>query len=578
MDQKPWLIHYQDGVPPTLRPYPQRTLLDVVADTAKQRPDHTAVIFKGARLSYRKLERLSDALAAALADFGVKKGDRVALLLPNCPQLLIGQLGIWKAGGIASPMNPLYSEPELEELFRESGAEVALVLTPFYTRARTIQSRTSLRLLIATNIKEYLPTPMRFLFTLAKEKKEGHRITLQPGDVWLGDALRKYQGRPRPNIAVKPDDPAILLFTGGTTGTPKAAVGVHQGLLMSGMQFQAWFLGIMQPWKDRIFLSLPLFHVYAQAAVLPTALVGHHPLVLAPNPRDLNDTLDAIHKARPAFVPGVPTLFNALLNHPSVKAHKVDLTSVKLCISAAAPLMLETKQQFERLTGGHIIEGYALTESMCAAVATPPRGTYKLGSVGLPLPDVEVRIVDATTGERELEAGEMGEIVMRAPQVMRGYWNDPAETAQAIRNGWLFTGDLGYLDTDSYLFIVDRKKDLIKCGGFQVWPREVEEVLATHPAVAEVGVAGVSDVYSGEVVKAWVVLREGMSATGDELRDYCRARLSHYKAPKYVEFREALPKSMIGKILRRELVASEDVPAPSSAPESLEVAPVEAPA
>ncbi|MFN8471761.1 MAG: long-chain fatty acid--CoA ligase [Anaerolineae bacterium] len=573
MDRKPWLTHYEDGVPPTLRPYPQRTLVDVVADTAKQRPNHTAVLFKGARLSYRKLERLSDAFAAALVDFGVKKGDRVALLLPNTPQLIIGQLGVWKAGGIVSPMNPLYSELELEKLLGESGAEIALVLTPFYAKVKAIQPRTSLRLVIATNIKEYLPPHMRFLFTIAKEKKEGHRIVLQPEDVWLGDVLHKYQGRPRPNIAVQPDDPAILLFTGGTTGTPKAAVGLHQGLLMSGMQFQAWFLGIMEHWKDRIFLRLPLFHVYAQAAVLPTALVGHHPLILVPNPRDLDDTLATIHKARPAFVPGVPTLFNALLNHPEVKAHKVDLTSVKLCVSAAAPLMLETKQQFERLTGGHIIEGYALTESMCAAVATPPRGLYKRGAIGLPLPDVEVRIVDATAGEREMETGEIGEIVMRAPQIMSGYWNDPAETAEAIRDGWLFTGDLGYLDADGYLFIVDRKKDLIKCGGFQVWPREVEEVLATHPAVSEVGVAGVVDAHSGEAVKAWVVLREGQQATVDELRDYCRARLSHYKVPKYIEFKEALPKSMIGKILRRELVAGEGSAAPPS-PDPPEVTPV----
>ncbi|MFN8498489.1 MAG: long-chain fatty acid--CoA ligase [Anaerolineae bacterium] len=567
MDQKPWLTHYDDGVPPTLRPYPQRTLVDVIADTARQRPNHTALLFKGARMSYRQLERLSDAFASALVAFGVQKGDRVALLLPNTPQLIIAQVGAWKAGAIVAPINPLYSEPELADLLQTCGAEVVLTLTPYYAKVKAVQPRTRVRQVIATNIKEYLPPHLRILFTLAREKKEGHRITLRRGDLWLGDMLHKYRRHPRPRVVVQPDDAAILLFTGGTTGTPKAAVGSHQALLMSGMQFQAWFPGIMEHWKDRLFLSLPLFHVYAQAAVLPTALVGHHPIILVPNPRDLDDTLATIHKARPAFVPGVPTLFNALLNHPDVKAHKVDLTSVKLCISAAAPLMLETKQQFERLTGGHIIEGYALTESMCAAVATPPRGVYKRGAVGVPLPDVEVRIVDATLGQREMATGEIGEIVMRAPQIMRGYWQDPAETAQAIRDGWLFTGDLGYVDADGYLFIVDRKKDLIKCGGFQVWPREVEEVLATHPAVAEVGVAGVGDAHSGEAVKAWVVLREGERVTVEELRDYCRARLAHYKAPKYIEFKEALPKSMIGKILRRELVAADQLsqpPAPSA--------------
>ncbi|MFN8498708.1 MAG: AMP-binding protein [Anaerolineae bacterium] len=561
MNQRPWLLHYDSGVPPTLEPYPRRTLLDVVAEAAEQRPNHTALLFKGSRLSYRKLERLSDAFAAALAGLGLKKGERVAVMLPNSPQMVVGQLGAWKAGAIVTPINPLYSEAELEGLVRKCGAEIALVLTPYYAKVKAVQPRTNLRLVIATNIKEYLPAHLRFLFTVGKEKKEGHRIEIQAGDLWMSDLLHKYRSSRRPNVAVQPDDYALLLFTGGTTGSPKAAIGSHHGLLISGLQFQAWFRGIMIPWTDRVLLSLPLFHIYAQGAVLSTALVGHHPVVLVPNPRDLDATLATIHKERPAFLPGVPTLFNALLNHPQVKAHKAVFTSVKVCISAAAPLMLETKQQFERLTGGHIIEGYALTESMAAAVATPPRGMYKPGSAGLPLPDVDLRIMDAALGQRELGAGEIGEIAIHAPQIMRGYWNERGETAQAIRDEWLFTGDLGYLDGDGYLFIVDRKKDLIKCGGFQVWPREIEEVIATHPAVAEVGVAGVPDTYSGEAVKAWVVVRAGEQVTDQELRDYCRARLAHYKVPKHVEFRNNLPKSMIGKILRRELVAGEKVSA-----------------
>jgi long-chain acyl-CoA synthetase len=323
------------------------------------------------------------------------------------------------------------------------------------------------------------------------------------------------------------------------------------------MQFKAWFGQTLVDWEDSIMANMPLFHTYGQCGVMATALMGHHPLVLVPNPRDLDDMVATIRKTRPAFLPGVPTLFIALLNHPDVQAGKVDFKSIKLCISGAAPLMAETKQRFEALTGGRIVEGYALTESTMAGVVTPVHGAYKVGAVGLPLPDVEVRIADPETGQGSLPHGEVGEILMRAPQLMQGYWQRPEETANTIRDGWLYTGDLGYLDEDGYVHIVDRKKDVIKPSGFQVWPREVEEVIAAHSAVAEVGVAGVPDEYQGEAVKAWVVVQEGQQVTTDELRAYCREHLAAYKVPKHVEFRNALPKSMVGKVLRRELVAEE---------------------
>ena len=276
--------------------------------------------------------------------------------------------------------------------------------------------------------------------------------------------------------------------------------------------------------------------------------------------------LATIHKVHPAFLPGVPTLFIALLNHPKVVAGKADLRSLKLCLSGAAPLLAETKQRFEALTGGRIVEGYALTESMMAAVLTPIGGVYKVGSTGLPLPDVEIRIVDADTGKHDLPAATVGEVLIRAPQLMQGYWQNPAETANAIRDGWLYTGDLGYLDEDGYLFLVDRKKDVIKPSGFQVWPREVEEVIATHPAVAEVGVAGVPDAHSGEAVKAWVVLRQGQQVSAEELRAYCREKLTAYKVPKHIEFRDSLPKTLVGKVLRRELAAEMAGQAPAKEP------------
>jgi long-chain acyl-CoA synthetase len=551
--EKVWLKHYDEGMPYTLHPYPKRTLPDVVSEAARQRPHHPALLFKGARLSYGQLEQLSDAFAAALVALGVEKGERVALLLPNCPQFVIAQLGAWKAGAVVVPLNPLYTEHELTGMLADSGCQTALVLTPFYDKVKRVQTQTNLRRVIATNIKEYLPVHLRLLFSALKEKKGGHRIALQDGDLWLGDLLQKHAKAPRPEIVVRPQDPALFLFTGGTTGTPKAAVGTHHGLLISAMQFKAWFGGLIVDWEDVVMGNMPLFHIYGNVALLGSALLGRHPVALVPNPRDLDDLLATIQKERPALLPAVPTLLIGILSHPKVRAGKADIRSIKLCFSGASALLAETKNRFEAVTGGRLLEGYSLTEAMVASVATPIYGVYKPGSVGVPLPDVEVRILDADDSHRLLGAGEVGEIVIQAPQVMQGYWQRPAETADMLRDGWLFTGDLGYMDEDGYLFIVDRKKDLIKPSGFQVWPREVEEAIASHPAVAEVGVAGIPDSLRGEAVKAWVVLQEGQQVSGAEIRAYCRERLAAYKVPRHVEFRDSLPKTYIGKVLRREL-------------------------
>jgi long-chain acyl-CoA synthetase len=301
---------------------------------------------------------------------------------------------------------------------------------------------------------------------------------------------------------------------------------------------------------------MPNFHVYGNMA-MNCSFVARWTMTVVPNPRDIDDLVATIQKVRPACLHGVPTLFIALLNHPAVKAGKVDFKSMKICWSAAAPLMAETKHRFEALTGGWLVEAYAMTETMLAAICCPVHGAYKEGSVGVPLPDVDVRIVDVETGEQTLPSGQVGEIIIQAPQIMVGYWECPTETNDMIRNGWVYTGDLGYLDEDGYLFIVDRKKDLIKPGGFQVWPREVEEIIATHPAAAEVSVAGVPDDYQGEAVKAWIVLREGQQVTAEEIRAYCKDKLVGYKVPRSVEFRDTLPKTMVGKVLRRELVRGE---------------------
>ena len=353
-----------------------------------------------------------------------------------------------------------------------------------------------------------------------------------------------------------------MLMSGGTTGMPKAVVGLHRCLVAAGLQLSTWLHPPKGAPQDIALVPLPLFHVYACVGVQSHSIISRTPMALVPNPRDIDDLLKTIKTVRPTLFSAVPALFIALLNHPKVKNKSVDFSSIRACFSGAAPLMSATKTQFEELTGGRIVEGYSLTEAMMACIVNPLNGLNKAGSVGVPLPDVEVAIVDADSGTRFLPNGETGEIIVRAPQLMAGYFNNADETTRALRvhestgsRPWLHTGDLGYLDEDSFLFIVDRQKDLIKTSGYQVWPREVEEVLAAHPCVQEVGVAGVPDDVKGEVVKAWVVRRAGTTPSTEELRAYCKQHLAPYKSPVHVEFRESLPKTMAGKVLRRVLVA-----------------------
>jgi long-chain acyl-CoA synthetase len=558
-----WLANYDDGVPSTLEPYPSRSLSDYLRESAGRWPERPALLFKGSTITYQAVEQESNALGAALHDMGVKRGDRVGICLPNCPQFLIAEFAAWKVGAIVCPFNPTYSEREMEDALQTTGAETVVVLNRFYGKVKSIQSRTSVKRVIATGIKEYLPWTLRLAFTVLKEEKEGERINVAAGDFRFAALLRRFRGSAPPVSETSLDDPAVILMSGGTTGTPKGVTGSHRGMVVAGHQLRAWLRPAMNEWTDKIMLPLPLFHVYGNTGVQSLAFINHNPIALIPNPRDLREVLKEINELKPAFICTVPTLLNGIMNHAMARAGKVDFRSIKLCFSGAAPLMAETKKRFEELTGGVIVEGYSLTEAQMAVVANPVLGEKKIGSVGMPLPDVGIEILDSDDGHTPVPEGEVGEIVISAPQLMRGYWQRPDETSEMLRTNArgerrLYTGDLGYLDEDGYLFIVDRKKDLIKTCGFQVWPREIEEVISTHPAVAEVGVVGLPDNMRGEVVKAWVVLRADCELTPADLKLYCRDRLAPYKIPAKYEFVADLPKTQIGKVLRRVLRQTPD--------------------
>lgn len=555
----PWLDHYDQGVPRSIGTYPGKTLVDIFRENAEQRPDAVAISFKGAHFTWKDMDEASDALAWSLERRGVREGDRVALLLPNSPQFIISELAVWKLRAICAPQSPLYTERELTESMVLSGAESVVTLTPFYAKVKSIQASTSIRRVIATNIKEYLPAVTSVLFTLFKEKKEGHRIELARDDFWLVNLIE--EGRRRGPFRSKPfpDDLSLILMSGGTTGTPKGVVSNHRSSVMTGTQLAEWMNEPLSTPGVSIMVPLPLFHAYACCGIQSVAFIRGARLILVPNARDIGDLVATIEREKPTIFCGVPTLFNAILEHKDVVSGKVDFRSIKACFSGAAALLAETKKRFEDITGGRIIEAYGLTESTIAACINPYRGTNKIGSVGMPAPDVIVRVVDPDNPSREMPLGQVGEIAMSAPQLMLSYWHNQKETEQTTRldeNGrrWLLTGDLGYLDAEGYVFLVDRKKDLIKTSGLQVWPREVEEVLAAHPAVAEVGVAGLPDPRKGEVVAAWVVPR-GAGVDASELRAFCQGKLAPYKIPIRIEIRKELPKTMVGKVLRRVLVA-----------------------
>lgn len=559
MNNKPWLAHYDKGVPYTIE-IPDAPLFHFLEESARKYPERACTIFKGAVITYKEMNDLTDRVAAALIDMGVKSGDRVGIFMPNTPQFVMAYYGILKAGGAVVATNPLYTPPEIEHQASDAGIEVMFVMTNFYKTIKKAQPKTKIKNLIVTNLKETLPPLMRLLFTLAREKKGGFRIEggLQEGEVWLQDLLSTYKGASRPSVQIDPNDTALFQYSGGTTGVSKGAVATHKNVLANTLQMRSWFVN-MDEGKEVFLMGIPLFHVYGMVAGMNLAMATGSTMVMVPNVRDLKDVMENIAKYRCTIFPGVPALYNGINNHPDVKAGKYDLSSIKACISGSAPLMRETKEQFEKLTGGKVFEGYGLSEAPTGTHCNPLLGVNKTGSIGMPLPNMECRIVSLDDGETDLPQGEIGELLLHGPQVMKGYHNMPTETTNSLRKDkdgkvWLYTGDIVRMDEDGYFYIVDRKKELIKPGGFQVWPREVEEAIASHPKVLEVGVGGIPDPNRGETVKAWIVLKPDETLTIEELKAYCKERLAPYKVPTHFEFRNELPKTTVGKILRRELI------------------------
>ena len=546
--EKIWLKHYEEGVPHTIE-VPDKTMYDLLVEAAQRNPERTALSFFGKKISFRELLQMVDQFAAALYDLGVRKGTRVALILPNLPQYPIAHYAVIKLGGVLVPTNPLYVERELQYQLNDAGAEYLVVLNLLFPRVQRIWKDTQLKKVVVTGVKEYLPGILKLLYPL-KEKKEGTYVKVEPQEnvLFFQDLMKKKFPEP-PAEKVDPNDIAIFMYTGGTTGVSKGAVLTHRNIVSNVLQTRAWMRDL-KAGGQTILGALPFFHSYGMTTCLHLFVASDSTAVLIPR-FDTKQVLKTIEKEKVTIFPGVPTMYVAINNFPDVK--KYDVSSIKACISGGAALPVEVQREFERITGGKLVEGYGLSEASPVTHANPIYGMRKEGSIGLPFPSTDAKIVNPETLE-ELPLGEVGELAVKGPQVMKEYWNKPDETSQVLHDGWLYTGDMAKVDEDGYFYIVDRKKDMIIAGGFNIYPREVEEVLFQHPKIQEAAVAGVPDPYRGETVKAYIVLKQGETATPEEIIEFCKERLAKFKVPKLIEFREELPKSLIGKVLRRVLV------------------------
>jgi long-chain acyl-CoA synthetase len=562
-DAKPWLHFYSPGTPHSLT-YRRGTLIDLLHDSARNYPDKTATHFVlrymlkdrvtiGGKLSYAELNRRVDQFAAALTRLGVKKGDRVALMLPNSPHFVITFFAAMRIGAIIVNTNPTYTARELKNQLVDSGAQTIVLLNLFKPRLNEIITETSVQNTIVAHVFDTLPFPSKPLVRSKQKKEKDWVQTVAGPGVFLFESLLSGQGKP-PEVQIDPDDVALFQYTGGTTGTPKAAMLTHFNLTANVEQTLAWNTDTVRG-QERIMSAIPFFHVYGMTVCMLFGIAVGASLVIVPNPRPIENVMNIMQKERCSIYPGVPAMYIGIVNHPRVASF--NLRSIKACISGSAPLPMDIQERFEAMTGGKLVEGYGLTEAAPVTHCNPLDNKRKEGSIGLPYPDIDTKIV-ADTGET-VAPGEIGELYLRGPQVMKGYWNKPDETAATVdAEGWLHTGDIAKMDAEGYFYIVDRKKDMINVGGLKVLPRDVEEVLFSHPKIAEAVVAGIPHPTRGDdTLKAFIVLKTGESCTADEIRAFCKGQLAPHKIPREIDFRAELPKTQVGKVLRRVLVDEE---------------------
>lgn len=551
--KKPWFEHYPEEIPKTID-YEENTLQSYLKKAADHYPDKSAFHFMGKEMKYKEVYESALKLANQLQSLGVTQGDRVAIMLANTPQAVISYYGALFAGAIVVQTNPLYVEREIEHQMNDSGAKIMICLDLVYPRVANVKEKTKLEHIIVTGIKDYLPFPKNVIYPFIQKKNTGIKVDLQYGPRLhsFTEFLSNGEAKEIPlDINVK-EDLALLQYTGGTTGPAKGVMLTHYNLVVNTQQCEKW-MHKMKPGEEVIIAALPFFHVYGMTTVMNLAIRLGFKMIIMPK-FDPKGILKSIEKHKATLYPGAPTMYIGLLNHPDIK--KYDLSSIKACISGSAPMPLEVQTQFEAATNGRLVEGYGLTETSPVAVANLIWGDRKPGSIGLPWPDTDVTILSAETGD-EAKPNEVGEIIIKGPQVMKGYWNRPEDTQASFRADWFLSGDMGYMDDEGYFYIVDRKKDMIIAGGFNIYPREIEEILYEYEDVQEVCVIGVPDPYRGETVKAFIVPKEGKTITEADLDEYSRKHLASFKVPKFYEFREELPKTMVGKILRRVLVEQE---------------------
>ncbi|KGK91169.1 AMP-dependent synthetase [Desulfosporosinus sp. HMP52] len=537
--ERSWFRFYEPNVRKRLE-IPELTLMGMFKQTKLKFPDNPALIFGGKTTTYAEMDIFIERMAKMLKQRGVKKGDRISIYMPNSANWVISFFAIQRLGAVVVQTNPLYVESELKALLQDSGAIGIISIPQLLPRIMKIQEEVGLELIALDFLKAFhglggLGLADNPVYEDIEKQLSDPCWDELESPPWLGET----------------EDLAVLQYTGGTTGTAKGVMLTHHNLVANALQAWEWIDG--QEGKERVLTVLPLFHIYALTACMNFSVLSGGAMIILPK-FDIDSVLQHINDYGPTFFPGAPTMYVAVINHPRIKEYKV--SSIRCCLSGSAPLPKEVAIRFGELTGGRLVEAYGLSEAAPATHLNPIFNS-RVGSIGVPAPNTDSKIMDLETGEKELPPGEIGELVVKGNQVMLGYWQRPEETTDVLKDGWLYTGDIAYKDEDGFFYIVDRKKDMIITGGYNVYPRDVEEVLYTHPAVREAVCAGISNPYWGEMVKAYIVIKEGLSVTEEEILKYCKSKLAVFKIPKAIEFRESLPKTAVGKVLRRFLVEEE---------------------